>query len=69
MLPGYAFKKIQFYFWFLFLCSKPMIYYQQLEAISQYSAEKGVQIHVAHISLRVLVFSPGETVVTLLLLA
>lgn len=28
-------KNIQFYLWFLFLYSKPMIYYQQLEAISQ----------------------------------
>ena len=28
-------KNIQFCFWFLFLYSKPMIYYQQLEAISQ----------------------------------
>lgn len=28
-------KNIQFYFWFLFLYSKPMIYYQKLEAISQ----------------------------------
>lgn len=64
-------KNIQFYFWFLFLYSKPMIYYQQLEAISQrwYSAE-GVQTHMAHIlSLQVFAFSPGDIMLTLLLLA
>lgn len=51
MLPGYALKKIQFYFWFLFLCSKPMIYYQQLEAISQplvLSREGSTDTHCSH---------------------
>lgn len=48
-----------------------MIYYQQLEAISLrwYSAE-GAQTHMAHIlSLQVSVFSPGDIMLTLLLLA